>query len=105
MDHAPSDSGSAAAERPLVVTVVRSGGIAGMRRRWRAQPSAADLPRWRELVAGCPWDAPVPAATGADRYTWHIVAEDGARPREAALPDGSLDGPWRRLVDAVRGVS
>ena len=88
----------------IVVTVVRTGGIAGLRREWRAQPSPGDAPRWRKLVASCPWDAPIPDTTGADRYVWRIVAADGEVTHEADLPDACLDGPWRRLVDAVRGA-
>lgn len=90
----------------MVVTVVRSGGIAGMRRQWRAAPPPEEVPRWRELVASCPWDDPGTDAEGADRFTWSIrAADDAATPREAEVPDSRLDGPWRALVDAVRAAA
>ncbi len=89
----------------VVVTVVRTGGIAGMRRQWRAQPAADETARWRELVAACPWEAPAPSPAGADRYTWHICADDDGASHEADVPDSGLEGPWRTLVDAVRGAA
>ena len=92
---------------PLTVSVVRSGGIAGMRREWRARPDAADADRWRRMLSSCPWDED--AATGhgtdrsADRYVWRIRVDDAdADPRMADVPDSALDGAWRELVDAVR---
>jgi len=43
---------------PLVaVTVVRTGGIAGMRRSWSVEAvEAEDAERWVLLVDACPWD-------------------------------------------------
>ena len=92
----------------VAVTVTRTGGIAGMRRTWRAQPDAAQVPRWIALIDGCPWDAADPAhaipPSGADRFVWHVDARCGEAAREAALADPDVQGPWRDLIDAVRAA-
>ena len=100
--------GGSGTERVLAiaVTVTRTGGFAGMRRTWRAQPDTAEAPHWIALIDGCPWDAADPkrdiAPTGADRYMWHVDARCGDAEREAALADPEVKGPWRELIDAVR---
>ena len=92
----------------VAVTVTRTGGIAGMRRTWRAQPDTAESPQWIALIDGCPWDAADPARpmtpNGADRFMWHVDARCGESAREAALPDPEVQGPWRDLIDAVRSA-
>jgi hypothetical protein len=93
----------------VAVTVTRTGGIAGLKRTWRAQPADADAPRWIALLEECPWDAADPARpitpNGADRYMWHVDARCGEDEREAALADPEVQGPWRDLIDAVRSVN
>jgi hypothetical protein len=92
----------------IAVTVTRTGGFAGLRRTWRAQPDTAEAPQWIALIDGCPWDAADPkrdiAPTGADRYMWHVDARCGDAEREAALADPEVQGPWRDLIDAVRAA-
>lgn len=92
----------------MQVTVTRTGGIAGLRRQWRAEPPQDDVPQWVELIAQCPWDAvaaPSPPR-GADMFVWRIRAQcdiDGAPvQRDAQLQDPEVAGPWQRLIDAVR---
>jgi hypothetical protein len=90
----------------VVVTVVRTGGIGGMRRQWRAEADVQDSPRWVALIDECPWDAPCPPSAGADRFVWRIRADlDTDAAREAEVPDSALTGPWAALVDAVRARS
>ena len=92
----------------IAVTVTRTGGFAGLRRTWRAQPDTAEAPHWIALIDGCPWDAADPARaippTGADRFVWHVDARCGDAAREAALADPEVQGPWRELIDAVRAA-
>lgn len=92
----------------VAVTVTRTGGIAGLRRTWRAQPDAAESAQWIALIDGCPWDAADPARPmtphGADRFVWHVDARCGESAREAALADPEVQGPWRDLIDAVRSA-
>lgn len=95
-------------EPPVLVTVTRTGGIAGLRRQWRAEPAEGDVPQWVELIRECPWDAaaaPSPPR-GADMFVWRILAHcavAGERiERDAQLQDPEVEGPWQRLIDAVR---
>ncbi|GAA5204072.1 hypothetical protein [Microbacterium jejuense] len=124
MTHSP-DPEPAAPQPAVEVDVARSGGIAGITRRWSAQPAEAEASEWISLIDRCPWDdagavAPVPedgtdAAPAAppahedsripvpDGFTWWIRATwTGADAREAELVDDELVGAWRDLVDAVR---
>ncbi|MDL5353216.1 protealysin inhibitor emfourin [Microbacterium sp. zg-YB36] len=95
-------------EPSVTVTVVRTGGIAGMRRQWRAAPVGEEAGEWVALIEQCPWDRSPGDASGADRFCWRVSAEAGATKHEADLPDADVQGPWRALIDAVRawpGVS
>lgn len=96
---------NANAEERLVVTVVRTGGIAGLRRQWRVEPVPEDEEQWIELIYRCPWDDPVPAESGADRYVWSIQARPPGTRLERVIPDSALDGAWMRLVKAVRAAA
>lgn len=90
------------AER-FTILVVRSGGIAGLSKQWRAEADAERAPRWRELVESCPWDAASATSSGADRYQWRIeVHTGGTAVHQARLGDTQIQGPWRTLVDEVR---
>jgi hypothetical protein len=90
----------------IAVTVTRTGGFAGLRRTWHAQPDTAEAPQWIALIDECPWDAADPARdiapTGADRFVWQIDARCGDAERAAALADPEVRGPWRDLIDAVQ---
>ncbi|HCS61946.1 MAG TPA: hypothetical protein DIW46_11230 [Microbacterium sp.] len=89
----------------IVVIIVRTGGIAGIRRQWQVEPPLDENPRWAALIEQCPWDAPNQEPHGADRYIWSIRAHTPADSRERDVPDHDLAGPWRDLVDAVRNAS
>jgi hypothetical protein len=89
----------------VVIAVVRTGGIAGIRRRWRVAAAPEDAGDWIALIDRCPWDAPPSDTEGADRFVWSIRARTPSERREQELPDAALDGPWRALVDAVRAAS
>lgn len=86
----------------IAIVVVRSGGIAGLSKQWRAEPDPARAPHWRALVESCPWDA-APETEGADRYQWRIEVQRGdTAVHEARLGEAQVQGPWRALVDEVR---
>ncbi len=98
-----SDATGDAEPDRIVIAVVRSGGIAGLRRRWRAEPAPEVTPQWVALVERCPWDERIDdATTGADRYVWSIHARLHSQQLEQVVPDTQLEGAWRELVDAVR---
>lgn len=99
---------------PVEVAVTRTGGFAGLTKRWLAEPGDAEASDWIALITQCPWDAPADVAAavradagdgpGADRFTWWIRARCGEQvEREAELPDHEVVGAWRDLIDAVRG--
>ncbi|MFC8680947.1 protealysin inhibitor emfourin [Microbacterium ureisolvens] len=104
--HDPSDDApEAGADIVLIVRVVRTGGFAGLKREWTAEPPPEDVPHWRELIDGCPWNdaAADDPPEGADRFQWRItVTLTQEPPREAEMTDDRLEGPWRDLVDEVR---
>lgn len=92
-------SGAARTIGAMRITVVRTGGVAGIRREWTVvveqQPDAAS---WRELLEHVPWEAP-PAQDGRpDRYVYLIRSAQ----YEVQLGESALDGPWRELVERVR---
>jgi len=89
----------------VVIAVVRTGGIAGIRRQWRVEPDPAESDDWIAMIESCPWDADADDTTGADRFVWLIRVRTPSEKRERELPDSELDGPWRQLVDAVRAAS
>src|SRR6478609_8648092 len=117
MTHSPSPEPPT--PQPAVeVDVARSGGIAGMTRRWSAQPAQDEASEWISLIDRCPWDEagaseagapeagpepgqepgpesmPAPAAQPApvpDGFTWWIRATwSDADPREAELVDDQV---------------
>ncbi|CAH0198821.1 MULTISPECIES: protealysin inhibitor emfourin [unclassified Microbacterium] len=89
-------------DAPVVIAVVRTGGIAGIRRKWRVEPDPTETHHWIAMIDSCPWDADSDADPGADRFVWLIRVRTPSEERERELPDSALDGPWRELVDAVR---
>jgi hypothetical protein len=103
---AAADATDGADHNRIVVAVVRTGGIAGLRRRWRVEPEPEQAPQWVALVERCPWDEQTDAAArpdaSADRYVWSIHAVLREEQRERVVPDTQLHGAWRELVDAVR---
>ncbi|HKP07521.1 MAG TPA: hypothetical protein VJU58_09755, partial [Microbacterium sp.] len=98
-------------EPALEVDVARTGGFAGLTRRWSAQPPEGEASDWLVLIDRCPWDDAVPApldapeqagsAPVADGFVWWIRAsrsnESAREPdlREAELADDQVTGAWR----------
>ena len=78
------------------LTVVRSGGFAGMRRTWSAQLSSEEAEQqWLPLFRQPP---PATDDEGADRFTYEI----SVGPAAVTIPERCLTGPWRELVDRAR---
>ncbi|MET0932726.1 MAG: protealysin inhibitor emfourin [Mycetocola sp.] len=104
----------------MKVTVTRSGGFAGIARRWQVfVESEPDEESWILLLRQLPWDDVPQEPAQPDRYLYRInceprqTAQDDAepsnrrenvigQPREAVIPEQRLTGPWRELVDRVR---
>lgn len=108
-----TDDPHPAAPEPIVVTVARSGGIAGLTRRWGVQAPPSDPEHWHTLVDACPWNHGVDEsegmdaerATGADRFAWTVEVSCAGSHHRAALSETQATGPWRALIDAVRAAS
>jgi hypothetical protein len=96
--------GESADDGRITVTIVRTGGIAGLRRQWTVEASGDDAPRWISLIEQCPWDAPHTRDASADRYVWSVRARTREREFTRDVADGELSGSWRALVEAVRGA-
>lgn len=64
------------------VDVARTGGIAGMTRRWTAQPPEGEASEWISLIDRCPWHDvhPHPVAGAA----FDVGAPDGAAAERGA---------------------
>ena len=86
----------------VVVVVVRTGGIAGIRRHWQVQRPGPDAGPWLSLIDRCPWDTPSEGRPMPDRYVWSIQARTPTEKRERELADSELTGAWHDLVTAVR---
>lgn len=93
----------------VAVSVVRSGGIAGLTRRWVVEADELDAGPWIALLADCPWDDPTDdpqsAPRGADRFSWSVRATMPDAEHRADLTETQAAGPWRALIDAVRAAS
>ncbi|WP_191412365.1 protealysin inhibitor emfourin [Salinibacterium sp. ZJ70] len=99
-DRAP-DSGAPDSTAPaVVIRVIRTGGIAGVRRGWRVE--TRDVEAWEPIVSACPWDRVEDAAAEPDRFVWLIEVRAPEPSRRAVLPEREVYGPWRELVDRVR---
>jgi hypothetical protein len=83
------------------ILVVRTGGIAGLRRQWQVEP-AEDADDWLTLVAACPWDDVPVDATSRDAFIWQIETRMPTATHLARVPDRGLVGPWRELVTRVQ---
>ncbi len=83
----------------MKITVVRSGGFAGLTRRWVVivdqQP---DRDAWIGLVRDLPWDLPHHTPPRPDRFVYRIRVSR----RQVTMPEQELSGPWRELVDRVK---
>ncbi|SFN75401.1 protealysin inhibitor emfourin [Mycetocola miduiensis] len=105
----------------MKVTVTRSGGFAGLARRWQVSvESEPDEESWILLLRKLPWNEIAQEPPQPDRYLYRINYEPRnnataaspdrnritepviAEPREVVIPEQRLTGPWRELVDRVR---
>ncbi|MFT4234036.1 MAG: hypothetical protein QM607_03420 [Microbacterium sp.] len=101
----------AAAEQPtpaVRIVVSRTGGVAGITRRWCVERDDADADGWRDMVEQCPWDEEPDtddSVPRTDRFVWRIDAELPCAHRERTLDETQVEGAWRELIDAVRDAA
>ena len=89
----------------LIITVVRSGGFAGLRQEWQAEVDARERDEWMPLIQACPWGSTPSDPASRDRFTWRIQARGPRLHRNATVPEAHLDGPWLELVARVRAAA
>jgi hypothetical protein len=87
------------AERIATVTIVRSGGVAGMSRR-RSLDGASLTDAQAKALAALAASPPRPPARGADRFSFAVtLAYDGGATRELTVPEGAVP---EALADILR---
>jgi hypothetical protein len=85
-------------ELPFVISIVRSGGFAGLRREWTVEVSAPEeAEHWRPIIEACPWDDP-----GEDPQPDRFVYDLRASRHAARVREQDLSGPWQLLVEEVQ---
>jgi len=84
------------------ITVVRSGGFAGLTRTWQVRvEEQRDQESWLGLVRELPWDIRPAPSVSRDRFVYLIRVSR----RRITLPEQEVRGPWRELVDRVRDAA
>lgn len=105
MNEVDAANSGADAPEPVVIAVIRTGGLTGVPRQWRVAPAEPDAEGWVSLVEQCPWDEPVEIdQRSRDRYVWRIEVRMPEEEREREMPESALVGAWRELVEAVRAA-
>ncbi|WP_052521193.1 protealysin inhibitor emfourin [Agreia bicolorata] len=100
------------------ITVVRTGGFAGLRRIWRVEIDTASesaLDEWSQILDACPWNEAIDLDGDGvpDRFVFVITVESPPDASAAAsdavdselratLPETRVVGPWKQLVNRVQ---
>ncbi len=83
----------------MKITVVRSGGVAGLTNNWEVVvEDQDDRDSWIELIDSLPWRSTPSAHQLPDGYSYRITCSR----HRITLPEQQLTGSWRELVDRVR---
>ena len=80
----------------MKITVVRSGGFAGLTRSWVVVVDRHDE-RWASLLDNLPWGSVKLVVPAPDRFVYRIRVSR----RQVVLPEQQVAGAWRTLVDQV----
>ena len=78
---------------------MRTGGFAGLKREWSV---VGEPDEWWALVEACPWRSVRPDTSSRDRFVYAITVRAAGGRRKALVPEVSLTGPWRALVERVQ---
>ena len=83
----------------MKITVTRSGGFAGLTRKWSVIVSEdAEEARWRALLDELPWDQNVSEPPEPDRFTYRVRCAN----RQAVIPEQRFTGAWQELLERVQ---
>lgn len=86
----------------MKITVVRSGGFAGLSRRWVVIIDQQEDPAaWISLIDELPWGARPVTAPQPDRFVYSIRVSR----RRITLAEQELSGPWRELIERVKDAA
>ncbi len=86
----------------MKISVVRTGGFAGLRQQWVVVVDRRDdRDDWFRLVQDLPWRERPSVDPQPDRFVYRIRVSR----RQITLAEQQLSGPWRELVDRVRAAS
>ena len=80
----------------MKITVVRSGGFAGLTRSWVVVVDRHDQ-HWASLLDDLPWGSVKLVVPTPDRFVYRIRVSR----RQVVLPEQQVAGAWRTLVDQV----
>jgi hypothetical protein len=84
------------------ISVVRSGGFAGLSRQWVViVDQRDDRDDWLRLVHDLPWRDRPHVPPQPDRFVYRIRVSR----RQITLAEQQLSGPWRELVERVRAAA
>jgi hypothetical protein len=86
----------------LTITVARSGGFAGLTRTWSLSAALDESEELLDLVKACPWRSVRPDTVSRDRFVYLITVRVPRTRRTATVPESSLTGPWKSLVERVQ---
>lgn len=87
------------AERIASLTIVRSGGVAGITRR-RSVEAASLTPAQKKALATLPAAPPAPPARGADRFSFVLtLAYEDGKTQEITVPEDAVPAA---LADIIR---
>jgi hypothetical protein len=86
----------------LTITVARSGGFAGLTRTWSLSAALDESEELLDLVKACPWRSARSDTVSRDRFVYLITVRAPRTRRTATVPESSLTGPWKSLVERVQ---
>lgn len=86
----------------LTITVTRSGGFAGITREWSVSSTIDDATELYALVDACPWYSIKIDTASRDRFVYVITVHEPRKRRAATIPESSLTGPWKSLVQRIQ---
>jgi hypothetical protein len=85
------------------IELVRSGGVAGVTRRWSLDSEdlgAEETAEVERLLAALD-DVPEAAAPGADRFQYELRVTRGGRTRTVTLHEGAIPAELQPLIDRL----
>ena len=80
-------------------------GFAGLTRKWTVSCPIDEADDLIALVNACPWRSAQTDSVSRDRFIYVITVRAPSKKRSATLPEASVTGPWKSLVQRVQDES